>query len=328
MTDAKPNRDYPRLNNLLKLEPTAIVNQCEIAILLGYSHRSIHRVITQPGFPQPLPTAGRKRWRLGDVQAWAGTPTVAQQPKAGRRPISAQGFLSSERLEMVVPYRPDHELPAFLFSSVRGATDVANPFMVADRSWIHFTELLSTPEVRGHKPRTEYLKAAKSEHPKERAEARKLKDGEAWVPCIFGNQANEKDHLRWAGNVMALTALVLDIDNADPTKPVLTVAEVLDAIPSNFCLAWHTTYSHTPERPRFRVILPWLAPVRIPAHVRCFRAAQIRFNDRLDPSSLSASTLYYMPSCPPDAVGDYSFGTTGKHMAAPTELLSFWEAGQ
>ena len=71
----------------------------------------------------------------------------------------------------------------------------------------------------------------------------------AWSPALY-----KEGHTRGKAGVSALSCLVLDYDNGTP------IAAALD------CWGWrpgilHTSYSHTEEAPRYRVILPLSEPV-------------------------------------------------------------------
>lgn len=326
MTKPKLGRDYHRLTQLLKLEPSAIVDTAEVAALLGYSRCSMPRVCRRTGFPTPLLAGGPKKWRLGDVQAWAGTLTSKTTPIPIKRRRRGVAPVTTSPSQAVQAARRAKEDEPFMFSVVKGAADASDPFFVIDHAWPMFTDLLAEPESRGHLARANYFAAVHSSKSTERAAARKLKDGDAWIPALFGPHQNERGNFRWSGNLLFVTALVLDVDNAQQTSTALTIEEALAAIPLPFCVAWHTTYSHTPDRPRFRVIVPWRSPVDTQTHERVFAAAQRRLSGRLDEVSRSPATLYYMPSCPPDARSDYLHGCRGDRLATPAELLALWES--
>ncbi len=71
----------------------------------------------------------------------------------------------------------------------------------------------------------------------------------AWSPALY-----KDGHTRGKAGVQALSCLVLDYDNGTPIEAALD------------CWGWrpgilHTSYSHTEQAPRFRVIMPLSQPV-------------------------------------------------------------------
>ena len=319
MEEKHTRTDYEAL---LRLPASAIVTQAEVAILLRHSPRSMCRIVRKPGFPIPLPKGGHKRWRKGDIDAWSAGAYEAPTTHAA---VAAPGpHAVPSRQRATDTQQPDGMTAPFLFSTVEGAADAAAPFTVTSVPWLQFTAELASPLVRRDVDRDQYLALAKSNDAWNRKKAKSMKDGLAWIPAIFGHRVNDSGNLRWAGNVGSASALVLDIDNSDPKHPILALDEALAAIPSEVNVAWHTTFSHVPERPRFRVIVPWITAIFPDVHEHCFDAIQRRLGNRLDTVSRSAATLYYLPSCPKDAIGDYRFGTRGSRLAQPRDLQVHW----
>ena len=63
----------------------------------------------------------------------------------------------------------------------------------------------------------------------------------------------------------------------------------------------HTTYQHTPERPRWRVVLPLAASVPAKQWSQTWRRAHAALCPETDPNCKDASRQYYLPSHPPGA---------------------------
>ena len=116
------------------------------------------------------------------------------------------------------------------------------------------------------------------------------KDGQLWSPAIYGNGS-----ARGNAGVEFLTAGCGDFDDG------VAYEEVKDRLTS-YEYVGHSTFSHTPDDPHFRVIIPFAAPVpksdwpkikaRIDEHI--FRVAN-------DQAVNDPARIYYLPSCPPGA---------------------------
>ncbi len=115
----------------------------------------------------------------------------------------------------------------------------------------------------------------------------KEKDGLGLIPGILTsgkgrtNQAVEK-----------ISAIVLDLDNGEISeKGIKSFLEGLEYFA-------HTTYSHSPKKPKWRVIIPFsklVAPVKLGAVFEYFNSL---FKGNLDSCGKTQSQLYYFPSCP------------------------------
>ena len=123
---------------------------------------------------------------------------------------------------------------------------------------------------------------------------RPTKDGEMHSPArIFPGKTRANE------SVNCLDYLVADFDHLTPDQ----VGEALDRFAA-LEYAAYTTHSHTPESPRFRVIIPIDAP--IPAHDwKEGKRLQPRiwelFGPLADQGTTAASQAYYMPSHAPGA---------------------------
>ena len=126
----------------------------------------------------------------------------------------------------------------------------------------------------------------------------KKKDLPLWSPVKL-----IEGRTRHTTSIEYVSALVLDYDgNAD--------ASDIESVWGDWCLANHTTWNHTADVPRFRVILPMLRDVDRREYDRIIRWAMSR-SDKLglktDPSCKDASRAWYFPAKNPDNPNDYRY---------------------
>ena len=109
-----------------------------------------------------------------------------------------------------------------------------------------------------------------------------------WSPATFAeNRRAKKD-------VEAVHALVLDYDDGTPIEQALEVW-------GSFLGLLHTTWSHTEEKPRFRVVAVLSRPVTAEEHAVLWAWAERRASSsghRVDPSCKDPSRLWFMPGVP------------------------------
>ncbi len=124
-----------------------------------------------------------------------------------------------------------------------------------------------------------------------RHETRAQKDGPAWSPAAY-----LPDATRGAANVQAVTCFVGDVD--DGTAP--------DALRDRWQgLAWclYSTHSSAPDKPKWRVAFPLVRPVPAADWTAVHRKLTLALlGEHSDPACKDCSRLYYLPSCPPDAL--------------------------
>ena len=110
----------------------------------------------------------------------------------------------------------------------------------------------------------------------------------AWSPARFRRGAARK-----AGAVEDVSCLVLDFDAGDPDDALAVWADHL--------VVMHTTWSHTPEAPRFRLVVPLIRPVPLISWARAWAWAVDRAPGA-DVACKDPSRLYFRPALPrPDA---------------------------
>lgn len=117
------------------------------------------------------------------------------------------------------------------------------------------------------------------------------KDGPLWSPAHYLPSAKRAN-----AGVMGITAAVGDFDDGASWEEVASKVDGYEYVA-------HSTFSNDPEHPKFRVVIPFCTPVmrqdwpaikaRIDYHV---------FGLASDPAAKDASRIYYLPSCPPDAL--------------------------
>ena len=119
---------------------------------------------------------------------------------------------------------------------------------------------------------------------------RKNKDGPLWSPTFYGSAVN-----RSKSNVLAMSCLVLDFDTG--VSP-----EVFARGWDRFAYAMHTTFKHTTEHPRWRVVFPLARPISGEEWPIAWQRLTEHFGGgSADPVCKDASRIYYLPSCPPEA---------------------------
>lgn len=90
----------------------------------------------------------------------------------------------------------------------------------------------------------------------------------------------------------------------------------------------HSSYRHTTEDPRFRLILPLTKPVPASEWADTWERLNQWLGGINDPATKDAARLYYLPSQPPDAVGHFIVSGEGKAIDIgelpdlPTEQLA------
>jgi len=124
-----------------------------------------------------------------------------------------------------------------------------------------------------------------------RHEVRTNKDGAMFNPSKFnGTRCNE--------NFMWANAMCLDFDKRKPS-----MKEIRATFP--YTLMWiYTTHSHTPDKPRYRVVIPLSRQIDKNEHLAAGRA----FNETLTPklkecldiSCFERARPHYLPACPQD----------------------------
>lgn len=175
----------------------------------------------------------------------------------------------------------------FEFSKVRGPTDTA-PQRVAE-TWGEFLARLAKPEVRGKLPLGEYLADDKPARNRQKA-------GPGWIPATFRDKGRRTD-----GDVLGATALVGDLDDGRLDRAELTRRL------NGYAHAGHTSYSHAPGSPRYRVVLPMARPLPPARYGAAWERLNALLDGALDPSGRNPSHFYYLPAVPPGGEDHFDF---------------------
>ena len=121
-----------------------------------------------------------------------------------------------------------------------------------------------------------------------------------WSPAIFAGDRRAK------AGVEAVFALVLDYEAAEGEAPT-SIDDALDLWRG--CLGLlHTSYSHTPERPRFRVIVALSRAVTGAEYGLLWRWAATRCAEAghsIDEACRDPSRLWFLPAVPPGGEATY-----------------------
>lgn len=181
-----------------------------------------------------------------------------------------------------------------VYSRVKNVTD-KNP-VKRTVNWDGFVEMFEEPELRGEMPLEEYLECCNDER---KQLANEQKDGLAIIPGEFSKKGTKsKDDL------FSRHLLVLDLDDG-----FYSFEELVEKLAGFRCII-HTSYSHSPEKGKYRVYIPFDKPVTEDIEGVCARAVDYFehiLGGHLDDKCRTVSQIYFTPSCPEDAGELYRF---------------------
>ena len=183
----------------------------------------------------------------------------------------------------------------FAFSEINDRRD--NQPRHAARPWGEFCARFAEPErARGELDSESYhgLDPANAEEKRKRDEE---KDGPAWIAATF-----KQDGARTSADVTGVSAFVGDCDNG------LVTMEMIKTTLAGIEFFAHTSYSHRPEKPKLRLIVPFSSPISPASLDRVFEHFNALFENGLDRVGRKPAQLYYTPSCPFDATFEYFRG--------------------
>jgi hypothetical protein len=106
--------------------------------------------------------------------------------------------------------------------------------------------------------------------------------GRCWSPTRYANGASSRGN----AGVAEVSALVFDCDRVAPDPQRL----------SGVFWLGHTTWSHTAPAPRWRVVIPLVAPVPAAQWRDVWQRARAALCPEADPSCKDPSRQYYLPS--------------------------------
>lgn len=125
-----------------------------------------------------------------------------------------------------------------------------------------------------------------------RHDVREEKDGPLWSPVSIRETSSRKNE-----SVDAVHLAVLDFDCGK------SLEEVLPAL-DGFEMVVHTSHSHSPEVPKFRVVLPFTEPVPATRWKSWWTAFVAERAPDCDQACKNANRIYYLPSCPEESYLD------------------------
>jgi hypothetical protein len=150
------------------------------------------------------------------------------------------------------------------------------------------------------------------------------KDGYGWLPAIIDIGPRKSDRIG------GITALVLDIEackktpEVQPPKPKKIMAKILS---SGLSCILHTSYTHTPKKPRYRLIFP-LSRILHPNELKGVGTKivqELGLNLTYDKGALEPARLYYLPRCAAENVDFFEYHTV---KAKPIDVDSYIQRGQ
>lgn len=121
------------------------------------------------------------------------------------------------------------------------------------------------------------------------------RDLPAWSPVVMRPGAT-----RGIAGVVSVSALVLDCDAGDPL-------DRLEALGADFVRYGHTSWSHTPEHPKARLVFPFATPCPVDKWPRVWGAAArwaAAHGVTVDQSAKDPSRLYFLPYVPYDPTAE------------------------
>jgi hypothetical protein len=121
------------------------------------------------------------------------------------------------------------------------------------------------------------------------------KDGLGFIFATF------TERRRLDANVERVTAIALDIDSKEGQPQPPAFDDVVSRVRSLgvAACAW-TTYSHTPETPRYRIVCPLSEPMNKSALTIAQDLLAESLGLKSDPACKNAGRIYLAPSCPPE----------------------------
>ncbi len=131
-----------------------------------------------------------------------------------------------------------------------------------------------------------------------RHDIRQDKDGRLFSPTQYAVGARRGNE-----GVLALTAFVGDIDDGWPLSSAESVLRR-----GGWAFVIYTTHSHTAVRPKFRIVVPFAAPVATVEWEGVWAQLNELFGGHLDPGTKDPARISFLPSHPPGAPSEVRVG--------------------
>jgi hypothetical protein len=110
------------------------------------------------------------------------------------------------------------------------------------------------------------------------------KQARCWSPTRYADDVTSRGN----AGVEAVSALVFDLDRVPPDPKRL----------EGVCWIGHTTWSHQPDSPRWRVVIPLAQPVPATSWSNVWQRARAALSPEADPACKDPSRAYWLPSRP------------------------------
>lgn len=173
---------------------------------------------------------------------------------------------------------------------------------VIDLDFEGLRETMSIASPRGNLSLRQYLDLDKNDKSQKEARAAE-KDGPYFIPVRFG-----KKNTRRADDVIAISCFVIDIDTGKVTR------EEIKKYLHGYKYFVYSSFSHTPEIPRWRVVIPYKNEILPQEHVAVYEHFQGIFTGNIDLRCKTVNQLWYLPACPCDALNIFeSFVGEGEY---------------
>jgi hypothetical protein len=126
------------------------------------------------------------------------------------------------------------------------------------------------------------------------------KDGRNFIPARFQLESDGKHVRRLGRNLVARTAVVMDIEADKKTGkfPPDFSAAVKNVRQSGWAGIVYTSHNHLPRSPRYRIVLPLSEEIDHDLPAVEIMADHLDLSNVFDASKRNASSLFYLPSCP------------------------------
>ncbi len=232
--------------------------------------------------------------KKADCDAYVSNGTWAAawgdpKPIVVKNPAQATTNLATTK---AIPVSPYEQMFEFMSEQpvVRPVEDITSPDAVSENTTESFTMRFSTfpylwdsaatPIVLN---KSEFISLMSVRH------IRPDKNGRLFSPAIFnGSRSND--------NFISADGICLDFDHGQPT-----VEDVLKLFPGTQA-AYYSTHSHTPEKPRFRVVIPLERSVNTEEHNWLVKGIKSIIPTELmaclDAGCFDRARAHYLPSCP------------------------------
>jgi len=126
------------------------------------------------------------------------------------------------------------------------------------------------------------------------------KDGVAWSPATYNVGATRKNE-----NVQSVSMAVVDVDDGTPIEALVTRL-------TGYAFLLHTSYSHSVDAPKYRVVIPFSHPVAPADWSAVWSRINLLIGGCNDPATKDPARLYYKPAHAPDAVNHFVKIQTGR----------------